>query len=202
MRKVLFLTLLGSILAAGTALAAGIDGRFGITGKAGALVPLKGDFISTSTGSDPGFAAGGGLILGLGRGLAVEADVTHLMKSDVSRSGVKVYEVSLTDVALGLQYRFGGDNRLVPFIGVGADFINGELKTVASGAKFDLDWTVGGHANIGFDYFLTRGIALTVDARGLIASEGDVRSTQVKYDPLSFIGTVGIRLFLPEHPFE
>jgi len=200
MRRVMLLSTLTIILSAATALASGIDGRFGITGKAGALVPLKDDFIGGSTGSDPGLAAGGGIIFGLGNNLAIEVDAIHLMKSNVS-SGASSAEASLTDVGLGLQYRFGPDNRLVPFIGGGADFIKGELKN-SSDVTFNLDWTVGGHVNAGFDFFVTKGIALTVDTRGLFAADGDVKGTPLKYNPMSFIGTVGIRLFLPEHPFD
>jgi outer membrane protein len=204
MRRVMLLSTLFIILSAATALGAGLDGRFGITGKAGALMPLQDDFISSTSGSDPGLAAGGGFIFGLGHNLAAEIDVTHLLKSDVTSSGSKVFEASFTDIAVGLQYRFAQDNRLVPFIGGGADFIKGELKS-NSGLHYDLDWTVGGHVAVGCDYFLTRGIALTVDARGLFAADGEVRRSGTKvgsYDPMSFIGTVGIRLLLPEHPFE
>ena len=200
MRRVILLSTLTIILSAVTALASGIDGRFGITGKAGALVPLKDDFIGGTSGSDPGLAAGGGIIFGLGKNLAIEVDAVHLMKSNVS-SGANSAEPSLTDVGLGLQYRFVPDNRVVPFIGGGADFIKGELKNNAD-VTFNLDWTVGGHVDAGFDYFVTRGIALTVDARGLFAADGDVKGTTLKYNPMSFIGTVGIRLFLPEHPFD
>jgi outer membrane protein len=204
MRRVIFLATLAIIMATGTALADSIDGRFGITGKAGALVPLQDDFINDTSGTDPGLAAGGGFILGFGKYFAAELDVTRLLKADVNVSGSKAGEASLTDIALGLQYRFAPDNRLVPFIGAGADFIKGELKSTL-GSSTNLDWTVGGHANLGFDFFVTRGIALTADARGLYAADGDVRSGGEKtgtYQPISFIGTVGIRLFLPEHPFE
>ena len=200
MRRTILLSTLTIILSASTALASGIDGRFGITGKAGALVPLKDDFIGGTSGSDPGLAAGGGIIFGLGKNLALEVDAIHLVKSNIS-SGANGAEASLTDVALGLQYRFAPDNRLVPFIGGGADFIKGELKN-NSDVKFNLDWTVGGHVNAGFDYFVTRGIAFTVDTRVLFAADGDVTGTPRKYNPLSFIGTVGLRLFLPEHPFD
>jgi outer membrane protein len=204
MRGLSFVSMLMIVVCAGTAFAAGINGRLGITGKAGALVPLHDDFISSTSHSEAGIAAGGGVILGLCSNLAAELDVTRLLKSDVKLSGSKAYEASLTDIALGLQYRFAADNRLVPFIGGGADFVRGELKHV-SGTSYDLDWTVGGHINLGFDYFVTRGIALTVDARGLYTADGDVRRSGTRagsYDPMSFIGTAGIRLFLPEHPFD
>jgi outer membrane protein len=203
MRKAIILSLILTILAAGTARASGIDGRFGITGKAGALVPLQDSFISNTSGADPGLAAGGGFIMGFGKHLAAEIDATRLLKSKVS-SGSTQFDAAYTDIALGLQFRMLPDNRLVPFIGGGADFIKGQLSNSA-GATRNLDWTVGGHVNAGFDYFVTRGIAFTVDARGVFASDGDIKDSGTKtgtYDPTSFIGTVGIRLFLPEHPFE
>lgn len=204
MHRAFFLVIAAIVLAAGTSSAGSIDGRFGITGKAGALVPLQDGFISNTSDTDPGLAAGGGLIFGLGRNLAAEVDVTRLLSSDVNISGSKAYEASLTDVALGVQYRFGSAQCLVPFAGVGADFIKGELKHV-SGARYDLDWTWGGHANLGIDCFVTPGIALSAEVRGVIAIDGDVRHSGGKvgsYDPASFVGTLGVRLFLPEHLFK
>ena len=201
MRRVILLTTITFILATGTAMAAGIDGRFGLTGKVGALVPLQDDFISSTTESKTGFAFGGGLIYGFCKNFAAELDVTHVSTLDVERSGLKVGDVSMTDVSLGLQYRFTPDNRLVPYIGAGADFITGEF-TNESGNKFGLDWTAGGHVNAGIDYFVTKGIALNADVRGVFAAKGDMKSTNFEYDPTSFIGTVGIRLFLPENIFN
>ena len=78
---------------------------------------------------------------------------------------------------------------------------DGTLKNV-SGTNYDLDWTEGAHVNIGLDYIINKGIAFTTDVRGLLVLEGDMRNAGAKvgkFDPVSFIGTVGIRLFLPEH---
>ena len=57
--------------------------------------------------------------------------------------------------------------------------------------------------NAGLDWFLTKGIALTADLRGVVAVNGDVvneaTSTRVTgYDPYWFQGTLGVRLILPE----
>lgn len=202
MWRVLILAVLACVLTTLEAPAAEIDGRLGIYGKAGALIPLKDSFISSTSGADPGLAAGGGLILGLCGNWAAELDVSHLTRSDVNLAGTKVFEAALTDVALGVQYRFGS-GRLVPFVGAGADFIRGEL-TSTTGSSYRLDWTFGGHANLGFDYFLTRGIAFSIDARGVYAADGDVSRSGSKvgsYDPVSFIGSFGLRLFLPENAF-
>ena len=204
MRKVILLATLTIILTTGTAMAASIDGRFGLTGKAGVLVPLKDDFISSTTESKAGFAFGGGLIYGFSKNFAVELDVTHVPNLDVEISGSKVFEASFTDLSLGVQYRFIPENRLVPYLGIGADFIKGELTNLADN-KYDLDWTAGGHVSAGLDYFINRGIALNADFRGVLTAKGDIKDNDVwkgEYDPMSFIGTVGIRFFLPENVFN
>lgn len=180
-----------------------LDGRLGFTGKAGALVPLQDDFIGSTSKTRSGVVAGGGLIYGFFRNFAAEIDVTHALNLDVEMSGSKVFEATLTDVAVGVQYRIPTGSRLIPFFGVGVDFIKGTLKSV-DGGNYDMDWTEGGHVNVGADYFLTRGIALTADLRGLFTFKGDIKNAGTKvgeYDPRSFVGTLGIRLILPESMF-
>jgi outer membrane protein len=203
MRQISFLLIILVLCFTGTALGASLDGRLGLTGKAGAFVPLQDDFVSSTTKTRTGIAAGGGLIFGFCKNFAAEVDVTRVPSLDVEISGSKAYEAALTDVALGVQYRLASENRLVPFFGLGADFIKGSLKHVL-GATYNLDWTEGGHVNVGVDYFLTRGIALSAEIRGLFAFDGDVKSSGVKvgeYNPMSFIGTLGVRLMLPESAF-
>lgn len=187
----------------GSAFGASLDGRLGLTGKAGAFVPLQDDFVTSTSKTRTGVAAGGGLIFGFCKNFAAEFDVTRVPSLDVEISGNKAYEAALTDVAVGVQYRLASENRLVPFFGVGADFVRGSLKHVL-GATYTLDWTEGGHVNAGLDYFLTNGIALSAEVRGLVAFDGDVKSSGVKvgqYNPMSIIGTVGVRLILPESAF-
>ena len=182
------------------AMADSIDGRLGVTGKAGAFVPLQDDFISSTSQSRTGLAAGGGIIYGFCRNLAAEVDVNQVPKLDVEISGSKAYDATLTDVALGVQYRMTNEKRLVPFFGAGADFIRGSLKYV-SGASYDMEWTEGGHLSMGLDYFLAKGIALTAELRGLAALKGDITSAGTKvgeYNPMVVIGTLGFRLMLPQ----
>ena len=203
MRKAILLATFTLTLISGTAFAASLEGRLGINGKVGALVPLQDDFISSTSDAKTGIATGGGLIFGLSRNFAAEIDVTHTPGLDVEIANLKTYEASFTDVALGIQYRIASENRLVPFFGAGVDFIKGNLEHV-SGARYDLNWTVGGHVNAGLDYFITNGIAFTAEVRGVAADKGDVErgNTNVgKYDPMSFIGTIGIRLILPRSAF-
>ena len=200
MRRISLLATMIFILITGTALGASLDGRLGLTGKAGVLLPLQDDFISSTNEARAGLAAGGGLIFGFARDFAAEVDVTRAPSFDVEISGSKAYEASLTDIAVGAQYRFGPERRLVPFLDGGADFLKGGLQHI-TGAHYNLEWTEGGHAGAGLDYFLTEGIALTAEVRGLFAFDGDIKSGGVKvgtYDATSFIGTFGIRLVLPK----
>lgn len=177
-----------------------IANRFGFTGRVGFTVPVDDDFINGTSDTKTGFAAGGGFIYGLGDYLAAELEVLHFPKLDATIGGVKSYEATLTDIGLGLQYRITPKSQLVPFIGVGADFIKGRLKHV-SGNSYDLDWTYGGHANVGLDWFLTKGVALTTDFRFVRAVSGDILSGSAKvseYDPFWVQGTFGARFILPE----
>jgi outer membrane protein len=204
MRNAIVLAIITLIMTSTAALGASLNGRLGLTGKAGALVPLKDDFISSTSESRTGIAAGGGLIFGVCRDFAVEVDVTRAPQLDVEISGSKAYEAALTDIAIGFQYRLLSQNRLVPFFGLGADFIKGNLKHSASGARYNLDWTEGGHVNAGLDFFITNSIALSAETRYVFAFDGDVKSagTKVgKYDPMNFIGTIGFRLILPPADF-
>jgi len=204
MRRVLYLTTTIIILFSGTALGGCLDSRLGVTGKAGALVPLQDDFISSTSESRTGLTAGGGLIYGISKNFAIEADVTHAPSFDVEIAGSKAYDAALTDVALGLQYRLPSAMDFVPFIDGGVDFMVGNLQHV-TGAKYRLDWTEGGHVGLGLDYFLTNSIAFTAEARGLFGFDGDVTKSGVKvgsYHPMAFIGTFGIRLILPKNTFD
>jgi len=195
--------LVAQITASGTAMAESIENRLGITGKIGVLVPLRDEFISGTSEARTGFAVGGGLIYGFGKNYAVEVEAIHMPNLDVEIAGDKVFEASFTDLSVGLQYRFLPDSRMVPYLGIGADFVKGDLTGI-TGNEYDMDWTVGGHLEAGLDYFITRGIAFTVNMKGTYTARGDVKDgdTEVgKYDPTSFMGTLGLRLFLPESAF-
>ncbi|KAA0890463.1 outer membrane beta-barrel protein [Oryzomonas rubra] len=188
------------VLFASTAMADTIANRLGFTGKVGFATPVKDDFINGTSETKTGFAGGGGLLYGFGDYVAAELDVTHLPKLDVKNGGSKAYEATLTDIGLGLQCRFIPNGKVVPYIGAGADFIKGSLKHV-SGNDYDLDWTYGGHVSAGVDWFLTKGIALTAEARAVRTISGDILSGSTKvgeYDPYWVQGTFGLRMFLPE----
>lgn len=199
MRKVTVLAFIALSLLAVNAMAESIDGRLGLTGKLGVIVPLANSEIKGSTFwlSDTGFAAGGGLIYGFGKNFAAELDVTHVPSLDVKMgTGAKISEAQFTDVSLGLLYRIMPAHRFVPYIGGGADFIKGDIENTS------LDWTVGGHANGGLDYFVNNSIVLNIDCRAVFAEKSDIQMNGVnvgKFDPMNVVTTFGVRLFLPEN---
>lgn len=186
-----------------TALADTIANRFGFTGRVGFAIPESvgdAEFINGNTDTKSGVAWNLGCIYGFNDNLASELEVSILPKLNVDSGGIKAYEAKLTDIAIGLQYRFTPKSQLVPYIGAGVDAMKGSMTHV-NGNNYDLDWTYGGHIKVGLDWFLTRGIALTADLRGVVATSGDINkgSTKVtEYDPLWVQGTIGLRLILPE----
>lgn len=200
MRRIIVLTIAALLLISVNAMADSIAGRLGVTGRLGAAIPTKDDFIKGTSDTDAGFAAGGGLIYGFNDLVAADVEVLHMPQLDVHANGVKTYEAAVTDVALGVQFRFLNDKKIVPYLGLGLDFITADLRHV-NGTGYKLDWTFGGHANLGFDWFITKGIAMTTDLRGVYATDGDVLHGSNKvseYRPQWFQGTVGLRLMLPE----
>lgn len=200
MRNFIVLTIVALTLIAANAMADSINGKLGVTARVGATLPLKDDFIGGTSDTDAGLAAGGGLIYGFSEHVAADIEVFHMPQLDVHANGVKTYEAAVTDVALGVQFRFLNAQRVVPYFGFGPDFITGNLKHI-NGNSYDLDWTFGGHVNLGFDWFITPGIAMTTDVRGVFAVTGDIMSDSTKvseYRPQWFQGTVGVRLMLPE----
>lgn len=188
-------------LLSNTAMADSIAGRLGVTARVGATLPLKDDFVKGTSDTEAGLAAGGGLIYGFSEQVAGDVEVFHMPQLDVNTNGVKTFEAAITDVALGIQFRFFTRNCLVPYFGLGPDFITADLKH-ANGNSYKLDWTYGGHVNLGFDWFIRPGIAMTTDLRGVYAIDGDVMSGSTKvseYRPQWFQGTVGFRLMLPKN---
>lgn len=200
MRRLILFTVLITALTVTTAMADTIANRFGFTGRVGFATPLEDDFINNTSDAKTGTAWNAGVIYGFNDNLAAELEFSYLSGIDIEIGGTKAYEAKLTDYSLGLQYRFMPDKPLVPYVGIGVDFINGDLDHVAINS-YDMDWTYGGHVNAGLDWFLTKGIALSADFRCTAAASGDVNRGPLKvteYDPFWFQGTFGFRLILPE----
>jgi outer membrane protein len=195
MKKLIVLACLATTISmtAVTAMADSIKGRFGVTGKIGVLIPAEISSDSYNKRPDPGLIGGGGVIYGFDDHFAAEAEVTRTSFS----SGIGDFGV--TDFSLGGQYRIRLSNRpLVPFIGIGMDILFSDFNP-HNWTAHDVDTKVGGHVKAGVDYFLLRQLALTAEAKLVVAptagisdNNGNHRGT---FDPSSLSGTIGIRYF-------
>jgi outer membrane protein len=177
-------------LATGSAMADSIKGRLGVTGKVGFLFPANGDIGLVKNNTDAGIIGGGGFIFGIDNHFAAEVDITRSeFNSDFGNFGV-------TNVALGAQYRFMLDQpRLVPYLGGGLD-----LLLIDADRGRSVDTTVGVHASAGIDYFLMKQLALTAEAKLVVAPDTDIKDPvgpngNGNFDPTSLSSTFGVRYF-------
>lgn len=175
-------------LATGTAIADSIKGKIGVTGKIGLLFPSDGDIGPFKNKTDAGFIGGGGFIYGIDNNFAAEIDITRSeFNSDFGDFGV-------TNITLGAQYRFVlNPPQLVPYVGAGLDF----LMSDADRGR-DVDTTVGVHASGGIDYFLMKQLALTAEAKLVVAPDADINGPSGErgnFDPTAFSTTFGVRYF-------
>lgn len=170
-------------LTTGFASAETIEGKIGVTGKAGFIFPSDGN-----NSTDTGIIGGGGFIFGIDRNFAAEVGITHTVFDS------NIGDFSVTDLSLGAQYRFNiGQPKLVPFVGGGLDFLVNDVEYNRS-----VDSTLGVHIYGGADYFITKQFALTAEARVLLAPDVDINGPYGKqgdFDPSSLATTFGVRYF-------
>jgi len=175
-------------LAAGNVYADSIQGKLGVTGKIGVLIPSDGDIGPFKNKTDAGFIFGGGLIYGIDKNFAAEIDVTR--SSVDSNSGT----FGTTNLSLGAQYRFAlSQPQFVPYVGAGLDILMNDADQGRS-----VDNTVGVHAAAGIDYFLMKQLALTAEAKLVLAPDVDINGPSGKvgnYNPNSISTTFGVRYF-------
>ncbi|NVN91215.1 MAG: outer membrane beta-barrel protein [Desulfuromonadales bacterium] len=175
-------------LASGNAHADSIKGRVGVTGKIGFLVPSDGDIGPYKNKTDVGFIGGGGIIYGIDDHFAAEIDVTRSeFDSDFAAFGV-------TNVTLGAQYRFAlSQPKLVPYVGAGLDILISDADHGLS-----VNTMVGAHASAGIDYFIMKQLALTAEAKLVVAPDTDIKGLTGKvgnFDPTAVSTTFGVRFF-------
>jgi outer membrane protein len=94
---------------------------------------------------------------------------------------------------MGAQYRFAlSQPKLVPYLGAGLDIL-----LIDADRGRNVDTTVGVHASAGIDYFIMKQLALTAEAKLVVAPDTDISGPggNGKFDPNSFSTTFGVRYF-------
>ena len=196
-KTVMILGLVGALaLSSSAALAQNIKGKLGVTGLLGFNIPTDSDYNDLKVETDAGFIGGGGFIYGIDKNWTAEMDITHTWFGSNRVSGPNMGDFEVTNIALGGQYRFAVDvPNLTPYAGAGLDILLSDYKDQL-GINRDVDTTVGAHVSGGVDYFLTRNLALTAEARAVIAPETSINSPGGgHFDPSSFSGLFGARFF-------
>lgn len=175
-------------LTTGAAFADSIKGRIGVTGKMGFQVPSDNELGLYKDKTETGFIGGGGLIYGIDNHFAAEFDVTRSMFDS------RFADYGVTNITLGAQYRFVLDlPKLVPYVGTGLDIL-----VIDTNQGRNVDTTVGIHASGGIDYFIMKQLALTAEAKLIVAPDTDINGPSGKagsFDPNAFSSTFGVRYF-------
>ncbi len=195
MKKLIALACLATTVSmtSGMAMADSIKGRVGVTGKIGFQVPADNEADFNKNKTDVGFIGGGGFIFGIDDHIAAELDVTR------TEFGSRKGDFGVTNVSLGGQYRFAlAHPQLVPYLGAGLDILVSDYDP-SDGARRDVDTTVGAHASAGVDYFIMKQLALTAEAKLVVAPDTSINDRsgihRGDFDPTSFSNTFGIRYF-------
>jgi len=200
MKKLIVFACLATTISmtAGTAMADSIKGKLGVTGRVGFLNPADNTADPTpafpNNRTDSGFVAGGGLIYGIDDHIAAEFEVTR------TQFGSETGDFGVTDFSFGGQYRFALQQRqLVPYLGAGLDILVSDYDE-KGGLRSDVETTVGAHFSGGVDFFLQRNLALTAEAKVVVAPDAKITDRQSgnnagNFDPSSFSTTVGLRFF-------
>ena len=185
---VLSFVVICTLLLTGSAMADSIQGKIGVTGKIGFLIPSDGDFDTRRNGTDTGFVGGGGVIYGFDKNIAGEIDITR------TEFGSDNGDFGTTNISLGAQYRFLlSETKVVPYVGGGLDLLMND-----SDRRYDVDTTLGIHLSGGVDFFVTKQIALTAEAKLVLAPDADISEPSGKrgnFDPSSFSTLFGVRYF-------
>jgi outer membrane protein len=107
-------------------------------------------------------------------------------------------DFGITDIGLGVQYRFELQKpQWVPFVGGGLDILLTDF-TFPNGVNASVDDTVGFYVKGGIDYFIMRQFAVTAEVKAVTAIQADFRGQgrpPGHFDPSNFSSTFGIRYF-------
>jgi outer membrane protein len=181
-------------LVAGVSSAENLAGKLGITGRVGFVVPADSNWDGgIDLSSSVGFIGGGGLLYGVTRNLALEFDTTYATY-DMSYGPYRDGTAGVTNLSLGVQWRFASNRQFTPYIGGGFSVLINDYTYA------DVDTVVGANLKGGIDYFINPRFALNAELKGVISSSATMTDSYSPYfhgsfDPSSFSGLFGVRYF-------
>ena len=174
-----------------------INGRLGVTGNIGFIVPADNHAFGVRLNSDTGFIVGGGIIYGLMDNVAAELTVTRA-EYDTDTVNANRESIVTTNISVGAQYRLETPvPKLHLFAGGGLEVIMFDVYLHNVGTM-DTDTTFGAHVKGGVDYFIKPQLALTSEVKGTVAITVDLTNngrTVGDFDPCNFSMTFGLRYF-------
>lgn len=178
------------------AMAENIKGRPGVTGRLGFLIPSDNEAEFSRFGTndtDLGVTGGVGVIYGIDNAFAGEFEIARsAFDSDTG-------DFDVTTLSVGAQYRFrvADPRQLVPYAGAGLDLLFTDYDPY-DGTHRKVDTTFGVHLSGGADYFLTSDLALTAEAKLVLAPDADISTAGRRsgdFDPTSLSSTAGLRYY-------
>lgn len=119
------------------------------------------------------------------KNLAAELVLTYPQKIDVMAGDTKLGSVDALPPSLMMQYHFTNFGAFKPYVGAGVNFTIFTERTVTGDIKVD-DNSFGLAGQLGFDYFLTKNVALNFDVKYI------QMSTDVKSDSLGKLGKLDL----------
>lgn len=176
------------------AAAENLTGKLGATGRIGFTVPADSNWqVAGPLSSDTGFIFGGGLLYGITRNLAAEADVTHSIYDLRFDRFTKDGTANVTNFSLGAQWRFASDRPYTPYVGGGLSILFNDYT------DSDVDTTVGVNLKGGIDYYINPRVALNAELKWTISPSADMRyrpaADSGSFDPSNLSGLFGVRYF-------
>jgi len=114
------------------------------------------------------------------KNIAAELVLTYPQKIDIKLGGSKLGDISALPPSLLVQYHFTDLGAFKPYVGAGVNYTVFTERDVTSAIKVDQS-SVGLAAQVGFDYFLTKNVALNFDVK-YIQMSSDVKVSDVKRD--------------------
>ena len=197
MKRVILGLMMAALTAvsAGTATAENLEGKIGVTARLGFTLPADSDWGGYSgLSGDMGVIGGGGLLFGVTRNVALEAEATasgyDLNRFSTTHDGT----ATVTNLSFNALYRYATSSKATPYLGGGLSILFSDYTDA------DVDTVIGVNVKGGLDYFVAPKIALNIELKGVLSPTANMRDLgpnhlSGSFDPSSFSCLFGARYF-------